>query len=87
MSIGNDEIYDAKTFCYMTTRVGRKSKVSCNQIARGGKIFLHLSEKSRVLGREKSKEGAEVNLKGGLNSKCNGLHSYSIHPESTISIE
>ena len=70
MSIGNDEIYDAKTFCYMTTRVGRKSKVSCNQIARGGKIFLHLSEKSRVLGREKSKEGlgAEVNLKGGPNA-------------------
>ena len=38
-----------------------------------------------VLRREKSKEGAEVNLKGGLSVNC--LHSYSIHPESTISIE
>ena len=41
-------------------KVERKSKVSCNQIAcgggggGGGEIFLHLSEKSRVVGREKS---------------------------------
>ena len=42
--------------------------MSCNKIAcggggggeSGGEIFLHSSEKSRVVGTEKSEEGAEV---------------------------